>query len=716
MRRLSQVVKRDGRLVPFDARRIAEAIYKASLAVGDADHFVAEELAGVVGLYLERSHGDRVPSIEDVQDVVERVLIDTGHAKTAKAYILYRDRRAAARAALTLEEEVGERALPLVESDTGDGVSGWSKARIAAALVAEAGLDADAAADVARTVEERVLGSGVTRLSTSLVRALVDSELFGRGHVTNLSRQRIVGLPKHDLGRLLLEAPPGARASNPEELAMGVGEDLLRQYALEEIVPAAVGDAHRVGDLHLYDLGAPLRMPSVALSTEGLIRRHLRGESTPRSGGPRRITAAVSEAVLEYAPFAGRVFALEDVNVHFAPFVDRLDEEGLHQEVREFLLSPALASFPRRGGLLRLEIGLAGEVPERLARRPVPPPAPPGKVYADHEDASLRTARAFLAAIDELRRDGVHDRLPLVTVTVPRAGQRDAAARALLREALALSSEVGDPLVVLEEPGEPSRGTRWLRIRQEEAADPMRFDDGDVSAATVTAVNLVAAALRAGPGHTEAFFAEVDRLVALALDGAAARREFMRRRGEHPDGSLYPLGRGDTPLLDVEGAHHLIEPVGADRAAGLLSPASSGGERAALRHKLVRYVQARAVEEGGRMSLLVATVEAPCPEAAMRFAEVDAARFDTAAGWWADETPPSYLTAEPASYGVRREPAYPGRGRRTHAFVRASHRIDADRRPPLDELVASFEKAAADPAVVEYRVDPWPRRVVRRPA
>ncbi len=716
MKRLTQVRKRDGRLVPYDARRIAEAIWRAAQTVGGEDRFLAEELAGVVGLYLERTHGDRVPGIEDVQDAVERVLIDTGHAKTAKAFILHRQRRTAAKARLRIEEDGGDRPAPLVGGDTSEAVSRWSKARVAAALVAEAGLDPDEADEVARAVEERVLSSGLPRVASSMVRALVDSELFTRGHARSRERQRVVGLPKHDLARRLAEGfSDRRRGGDPETLAEALGEELLRQHVLEEVLPPAAAEAHRLGDLHAYDLGAPARLASIAPSVPALLERHLKGETTSRAGGARRVASALSEAVARYGPFAARVLTLEDLNVHFAPFVDRLDEDALLFEAREFLLSPAVLSFPRRGGLLRLEIGLAAEVPDRLRYLTVPPPAAPGRSLGDFADAAQRTARAFLQAACDLRREGAGDRLPALTVTVPRDRRRDAAARALLREALAAAAEAGEPLLVLDDPGSPSRGTRWHRVRPEEAADPLRFDHGDVSAASVTAINLVAAALRAGSGHTEDFFSEVDRLVGLAVEVASARRDLLRGGTEHPDGTLYAAGGGEVPLVDVEGAAHLVEPVGADRAAGVLAPEASGAERQALRTKVVRYVQARAAEEGGRRGLAIATVEAVSAEAATRLALVDTSRFPRAAAWWDEGRAPSYLAAgaPTAPAGVSREPAFPGRGRRTDSFDRVRRRVETDQRPPLDDLLEGFEEAAADPAVAEYALDPWPRRILR---
>ncbi len=85
--------KRDGREVPFDETKITDAIFKAARAVGGEDRQTAMELTIEVLKMLKRKYNGSIFGVEDVQDVVEKVLIESGHARTGKAYILYRDKR-----------------------------------------------------------------------------------------------------------------------------------------------------------------------------------------------------------------------------------------------------------------------------------------------------------------------------------------------------------------------------------------------------------------------------------------------------------------------------------------------------------------------------------------------------------------------------------------------------------------------------------------------
>ncbi len=98
---IDKVTKRDGKVVPFDRQRIERAIYAAARAVGNGGGRPWAEMISwaVTGLLEERfGQNGRPPHVEEIQDIVEEVLIKSGHPQVAKAYILYRQKRAEARA------------------------------------------------------------------------------------------------------------------------------------------------------------------------------------------------------------------------------------------------------------------------------------------------------------------------------------------------------------------------------------------------------------------------------------------------------------------------------------------------------------------------------------------------------------------------------------------------------------------------------------------
>lgn len=90
---LQQIRKRDGRIEAFDREKIKVAIWKAAQAVNGTNEALADELADEVVRIANERYTDTIPDIEAIQDIVEKVLIEAGHARTAKAYILYREKR-----------------------------------------------------------------------------------------------------------------------------------------------------------------------------------------------------------------------------------------------------------------------------------------------------------------------------------------------------------------------------------------------------------------------------------------------------------------------------------------------------------------------------------------------------------------------------------------------------------------------------------------------
>jgi ribonucleoside-triphosphate reductase (formate) len=88
---VTKIRKRDGSVVPFNKDKISEAIWKAVKSVGGTDKKRSDNLAELIVEQINKKYGEQgIPEVEDVQDIIEKMLIEKGHAKVAKSYILYR--------------------------------------------------------------------------------------------------------------------------------------------------------------------------------------------------------------------------------------------------------------------------------------------------------------------------------------------------------------------------------------------------------------------------------------------------------------------------------------------------------------------------------------------------------------------------------------------------------------------------------------------------
>jgi len=108
-RPITKIVKRSGTIVAYDRKRISTAIYKATTSLDRGNRSLAEQLAEQLENALASTYrGEMIPTVEDVQDVVERVLMENRHTELAKDYILYRHQRARERAARVYEFEISD--------------------------------------------------------------------------------------------------------------------------------------------------------------------------------------------------------------------------------------------------------------------------------------------------------------------------------------------------------------------------------------------------------------------------------------------------------------------------------------------------------------------------------------------------------------------------------------------------------------------------------
>jgi hypothetical protein len=254
MPRLRKVRERNGAIVPFRQAKIAASIQAAVRDAGKSGEVPADELAGVVTLFLEKQYDDdNPPSLDDVRDMVAKVLAETGHVRIAQSYSRLLAPQAS-RASVEGVEIVGPG---------GSVVEAWHAATLAQSLLEDGALPEHEAHAIAVAVETKLITAGLARVELGLLREFVDVELASRGHADLLARSRLLGVPRRQLDQWLY--PEGAPV-DPEE---AVAATVLEEYALQFIHSRAVALAHAQGAIHILGIGHPQRVEDVTLSTIG---------------------------------------------------------------------------------------------------------------------------------------------------------------------------------------------------------------------------------------------------------------------------------------------------------------------------------------------------------------------------------------------------------------------------------------------------------------
>lgn len=478
-RRIERVQKRDGSEAAFDRAKIESAVRRAQQAVGDEDPQLAREVADLACAALERlwatTRGSATPPIEAIQDLVEQALVELGRFPVAKSYILYRDRRARIRAATSEGAGRGvDVRAPSVQDSRG--VEPWRKDRIVAALMEEADLPRASAEEVAAQVEAKVLASGLRRLTTTLVRELVDEVLFERGAAAALSRARPVAVPRADIERwLAADVHPRSK----------IADEVLLRYSLEHLLPPAVAESHLSGDIHVLGLSSPHQSLAHAVPLESF----LDGEP-----GPRSLHGALDEISLAARGVAHALVLDEALEPLSALVRERRGGEGGPARGWLQALAAVSASCNRP-----IELALRSRAAQPQARER-------GRLVV------LLQELAELAAADEATPRAILE-LQLAADLV----EADDAARAALERLL----ERRLVRLAFAEDGARAMGHGLARREGERGA---------LRCASGVALNLPRAARRAGAWREDLLFAELQHQLELALEAQAGLAQARRQR------------------------------------------------------------------------------------------------------------------------------------------------------------------------------------------
>lgn len=646
---IQTVRKRDGRLVAFDIKKIADAIFKAAHAVGGDDRRMADELAELVTHLLEKKFNGNIPSIEDIQDLVEDVLIKTGHAKTAKAYIRYRDKRARHREILKVRKktkkgrDTTDVAL-MVDTDTHDESSPWDKGKIALALEKEAGLPIDEAIEIANAVERRVFASGIQRISTGLIRELVDNELFERGYDTQLKKQTTIGIPKYDLDQLIfskVNENSNIATNNPEAINLAIAENILKQYALQEVFSREVAEMHLSGAVHIHDLGYPTRVYCSSHSLEYLKKYGLQLDNLDTVSAPARhartLTGHLNTFLASMQAYYAGALGVGYINIMYAPYLEGMSDKELRQEAQHLIYSCSQSAFSRGGQTLFLDFNIHTGVPNYL--KPIPAIGPGGKytgrTYGDYAE----TARRFTMAMLDIWREGdCHGHIfafPKCDLHINQDTFDDPVQYEILEYACQIASENGVPYFVFDRDEVTLSACCRLRTTIEDDymikhPESMRF----CGFQNVT-VNLPQAAYRAGKGNWEKLYEEIDRTVQICIKAHLQKKKFIARLMSGPEMPLWQIGRNakdGRPYVDLEKSTYIVGILGLNECIQYMMDMELHEGEEPLRQglRVIAFMYQKVKEAEKRYGLKFSLEESPAESAARRLAKTDVKNYPQA--------------------------------------------------------------------------------------
>ena len=652
--RMFQLVrKRDGQIVKFDRNNIRKAIFKAAQSVGGTDEETAERLADEVILYLYANVGSRLPVVEEIQDAIEKVLVEQGHAKTAKAFILYRHERAKLRGAPKTraeadaedkgkELEIDPTELALFVRTSDDAIANWDKQKMVQAMVREAGVPENIAQSVSREVEETVLSAKVKVITVSLIREMVNAKLIEHGFEDARKRHARLGVPLYDAERIITRRnrENANIPHNPEATSMTLAESINKQYALMRVFSQDVADAHARGDIHLHDLGFINRPYCSGQSLEYVKKFGLSLPNALSIAKPAKYPETLLAHMVKFSAalqghFAGAI-GWDAVNIFFAPFLVGLSSKAMKQLAQMLIFEYSQQSVARGGQAIFSDINIYWETPKHFENVPAigPGGVPTGKTYSEYQHEAQRFAWALFDVYMEGDGTGRPFFFPKPLVHITEKFFETPGHKEFLLHISEVAAEKGNTYFVFDR-GETAKISECCRLSfkleqsdLDDAKKPWRMR---YSAMQNVTLNLPRAGILAA-GDDEKLFSLLDDFFDLSIKAHIQKKNFilslLSMKDDGPlalltmekDGEGYLRTKRASYLIGILGLNELLQ-------AHLGQELHQSEEAFKFGLKVIAYLNLKSKAASKKYGMKFVLEQTPAESAAFRLSRLDLDRY-----------------------------------------------------------------------------------------
>jgi len=659
---IKSIRKRDGNIVEFEEIKITNAVISAMKAVGEEKRELAEKITEYTLSILNEKYVFGIPQIEEIQDIVEEALIREGLIKVAKSYILYREKRKKIRKALKvrkknrIHKDTTDMSL-LVSTPSAENIFLWNKDKIISALKKEAGLSLHVSEKIAKAVEEKIINLGLTEISTSLIRELVDNELFTRGYEEKWRKQKIIGMPSYDLKQLFLSKSKensNISTNNPDAINLAIAENTIKQYMLQEVFSPKVAHAHLKGALHIHDLGYP-RIYCSGHSLEYLKKYGLELDNLDTKSGPakhtRTLTGHLNTFLASMQAYYAGALGIGYLNIMYAPFLTNSTYKEIKQEAQYLIFSGSQNAFSRGGQSLFLDFNVHLGVPHYLKDIPAIGPGGKytGKNYGDYEKESQLFLKALMEVWQEGDFYGKVFAFPKMDLHLDNHSFEDPDQLELLKIACKIASENGTPYFIFDR--EDISMAACCRLKTEITDQQMILHPEKLRFSGVqnVSINLPQCAYRifsekslSDNGNAEGkqpnervidiFFKNIDKSLCLAVKAHQQKKKFLKMMMENPNGPLRQIGKiskDGSPYVDLEAGTYLIGLIGLNEALQYITGKQlhEDEEVYKLGLKTISFLHLKCRKYSKETDLKLSLEESPAESTAGRLAKIDLQEF-----------------------------------------------------------------------------------------
>jgi len=506
----------------------------------------------------------------------------------------------------------------------------FERNKIAESLIKEAGVPADLAQRIARETERRLTKLRTKYLTAPLIREFVNAILIERGLEEYRHKLTRLGLPVYDVTQLIKTM--SQRAVDVEAVHEAAGDAVLEEYALLNVLPRDIADAHISGSLHINNLGCwVLKLDGVMHDLRFFFRYGLSPrpglEKIPRKP-PKDLESALS-ITIEILKLTMRESMGEQTadffNVFLAPFVGDMKPDEVRDIIRNFLIE--VNHLIPSGVSLGLELTIPRFIAEMSA---VGPNGKNVDIYGDYVEESLLIASSIIEVMLSEEKPILN---PSLIIKIRNETFKDGKAERTLFEAHRLALKRGTPYfanLVLKEQRYASYAATGFRLASEWSGD-WELDTLRTGILDSVVINLPRAYYDSG-GNRGRFFEQLRDKMEMAARALEIKYLTIKERiGENLLPFLTQCRDGD-PYYRLENSSRLVGFVGLNEAVHAISgnPIYQSEESLKFAVEIVKFLSKELGRYSNRPDARFNLSMVSCRDAAERLAELDIERYGLA--------------------------------------------------------------------------------------
>ena len=527
--------------------------------------------------------------------------------------------------------------LTLFVRTSGEEIIRWDRQRIVDALVREADIDYLVAEKISREVEKQIVSSGISVLTTALIREMVNVRLIEKGLEKERRLHGRLGFPLYDVRQLILHQnkQDANIPHSPEGTNLIFAEGIKRELSLHDVFSADIGEAHITGNIHIHALGYIDRPYSCCQSLEYLKINGLNLPQAINSANPAKYAEVLLAHMVRFSAVLQGHFAStigwDAVNISFAPYLTSMTDKEVKQFAQMLVYEFSQLSATRGGQALYTDIHIYYEMPSSWVNLPAigAEGKPTGKTYGDYIRDAQRFARAILEVFEKGDAKGKPFILPRPLLHVTENLWRNKEAQDFLLFACDVANLMGNTCFVFDR----EEKALLSDLRNEEIDKPWLARWATIQSVTL---NLPRLGYKA-EGDEKKLFSILREFIEKAAKAHVQKKDFLEKLLSYAeDGPLAVLAMNNDgfPFLRMNMANYVIGIVGLNELTQihLGSELHQSPDTLEFGRKVVDFIKHESERLSKELKMKIVLGQSLAETTAYRFARLDLRYFSPAAG------------------------------------------------------------------------------------